>query len=187
MTRILQFVRSGDPGAADALLDAVYGELHRIAESQMAGERGEHTLQPTALVHEAWIRLLGNTTQEFENRAHFFTAAAEAMRRILVDFARRRLSQKRGGGWQRRELDNALPDDEATSERTLAVHEALARLDVQDPRMSTIVKLRYFVDMSVEDVARAIELSERTVMRDWAAARAWLYHELSSIHGESPT
>jgi RNA polymerase sigma factor (TIGR02999 family) len=153
----------------------------------MAGERHEHTLQPTALVHEAWIRLLGSAEPHFENRAHFFTAAAEAMRRILVDFARRRLSQKRGGGWRRRALDDELPEDEKTSERTLAVHEALARLDVQDPRMSTIVKLRYFVEMSVEDVARALELSERTVMRDWSAARAWLYHELSSTDGEAPT
>lgn len=178
VTRILQALGRGDRDRAEELLDVVYAELHRLAERQMANERANHTLQPTALVHEVWLRLLGNAQENFDNRAHFFTAAGEAMRRILVDQARRRLARKRGGDRKREELDPAFATDEEDSADVVALSDALVRLEGADPRMASIVKLRYFVELSVEEVASVLGLSERTVHRDWAAARAWLFDEL---------
>ena len=176
LTRILNAIRDGDAHAGGELLSAVYAELRKIAAAQMAREKPGHTLRPTALVHEAWLRLVdadGNAC--FENRAHFFSVAAEAMRCILIDDARRKLTARHGGGQRLESLDGieiAAPD---TDERVLVVHEALELLAAVDAEKAEVVKLRYFVGMSVEETAEALGLGERTVRRHWTFARAWLF------------
>ena len=179
VTQILEAIGAGDAEAKDRLLPVVYQELRRIARARMAGERADHTLQPTALVHEAYIRLLGTENPHWENRAHFYTAAAEAMRRILIEWARRRARQKRGGDRRRVELDSSVGSYQPTSEELLALDEALTRLESLDAEMSHVVKLRYFAGLTIEETAHALQTSERTVSRLWTGARAWLHSELA--------
>jgi RNA polymerase sigma factor (TIGR02999 family) len=183
VTQILEAIGAGDPEAKDRLLPVVYQELRRIARARMAGERADHTLQPTALVHEAYLRLLGTESPHWENRAHFYTAAAEAMRRILIERARRRQRQKRGGDRQRVELDSSVGRYEPPSEELLALDEALTRLESLDSEMSHVVKLRYFAGLTIEETAHALQTSERTVSRLWSGARAWLHSELARASG----
>jgi RNA polymerase sigma factor (TIGR02999 family) len=162
-------------------LPAVYDELRRLAREKMATEPPGHTLQPTALVHEAWLRLTGQAGARFESRTHFFTAAAEAMRRILVERARRRLAAKRGGGIQPEDVEAAIeiPQLAADDTRLLAVHEALEKFAALDPRKAELVKLRYFVGMTFEEAAEALGIAVPTAKQWWAYARAWLTVELS--------
>ena len=184
ITRLLQAMHKGESGAEEELLNLVYTELRRIAASKMAGEKPGHTLQPTALVHEAWLRLAAAGGRDgFQNRAHFFTAAAEAMRCLLIDSARRKLAARNGGRLQQVEWDGieiAAPD---TDERVLAVHEALQRLASMDAEKADVVKLRYFVGMSVEETAEALSISERTARRHWTFARAWLFDSIRKREG----
>jgi RNA polymerase sigma factor (TIGR02999 family) len=179
ITQLLQAFHHGELDAGGQLLRLVYEELRRIAAVQMSREKPGHTLQPTALVHEAWLRLVdADGKAHFENRAHFFSLAAEAMRCILIDAARRKLALRHGGGERPGNLDEveiAAPD---TDERVLVVHEALERLTLIDPEKAEVVKLRYFVGMSVEETAEALGISERTARRHWAFARAWLFDSI---------
>ncbi len=174
VTRILDALGRGDSKAAEELLPLVYEELRRLASQKMAGESPGHTLQPTALVHEAWLRLAGSGSQRWENRAHFFGAAAEAMRRILVDHARRKQSLKRGAGAVREELHDSVLVLTAPPDELLAVHEALDELAAEDPPAAELVKLRYFVGMTMEEAALAMGLGKRTAEDLWTYARVWL-------------
>jgi RNA polymerase sigma factor (TIGR02999 family) len=186
-TRILSAIDNGDPRAAEQLLPLVYDELRRLAAQKMAGESPGQTLQATALVHEAYVRLVNTEkAQQWNSRGHFFAAAAEAMRRILVDHARRKRSQRRGGMHGRCELRDgdriALPlDDEL-----LDLDEALSKLASADPQAAELVKLRVFAGMTVEEVAQAQGVSARTVKRNWAYARAWLGRQLSAYDQRTP-
>ena len=171
VTLLLNAARGGDQEAGAQLLPLVYAELRQLARAKMAREQPGQTLQATALVHEAWLRL---GEQRFENRAHFFGAAAEAMRRILVESARRKHAVRRGGGKVPLDVDEIdiaapVPDDEL-----LAVHEALDRLAAHDAQKAELVKLRYFAGLSIEETAAALSISERTAKRHWTYARAWL-------------
>ena len=178
VTRILNAIQTGDKNAGEELLPMVYEELRRLAAHKMAGESNGHTLQPTALVHEAWLRLAGSNQPNWENRAHFFGAAAEAMRRILVDHARRKQSLKRGGGAGHEELDESALVLTAPPDELLAVHEALDTLARQDPPAAELVKLRYFVGMTMEEAAAALGLPKRTAEDLWTYARVWLHREI---------
>jgi RNA polymerase sigma factor (TIGR02999 family) len=171
---MLQALQEGREEEAEALLPAVYDELRRIAASRMAQEAPGNTLQPTALVNEAWLRMFGNADQRFEGRAHFFAAAAEAMRRILVESARRRRSLKRGAGAKPVELQESQVFQALPSEEMLAVDEALDLLAIQDPTAADLVKLKYFVGMKMEEAAAVLGLSLRNAERLWAYSRAWL-------------
>ena len=178
VTRILEAIEQGDPKAADELLPLVYEELRKLAAHKMANEVSGHTLQPTALVHEAWLRLVGEAQPVFENRGHFFSAAAEAMRRILVENARRKHRLRHGGELKRvdfTDLDVAIAEDD---DAVLAVSEALDRLTKLDPVAAELIKLRFFGGLSNVEAARVLGLAERTAKRTWAYARAWLYDEL---------
>ena len=178
VTRILEAVQRGEPQAAEALLPMVYDELRRIAAFKMAQESLGHTLQPTALVHEAWLRMIGDGNEHFDGRAHFFAVAAEAMRRILIESARRKHSLKRGAGAQHEPFDELNLVQNAPSDEMLAIHEALDLLAAQDPTSADLVKLRYFVGMTIEETAEALGISTPTAKRDWIFARAWLFREL---------
>jgi len=178
VTRLLHAIDAGDPKAADQLFPLVYSELRKLAAARMANEQGGQTLQPTALVHEAWLRLVGEEQPTWENRAHFFGAAAEAMRRILVERARRRLRLRHGGGQERVDIDEveiAAPTDD---EDLLAMHDALDRFAALDPEKADFVKLRYFVGLSLEETASALGVSLTTAKRWWQYARAWLKVEM---------
>jgi RNA polymerase sigma factor (TIGR02999 family) len=181
VTRILAAAEQGDPKAADELLPLVYVELRKLAASKMAHESPHQTLQPTALVHEAWIRLVGDANPPFANRAHFFAAAAEAMRRILIDRARRKQAQRHGGGLQRMDMEG-LPEIAAPcdDDELLAVNEALDKLAGQNQPEAELVKLRYFVGMTLEEAAAALGISARTADNYWAHARAWLFREIKA-------
>ncbi len=178
VTRILNAIQAGDAAAADQLLPLVYDELRRLASYKMAGEAAGHTLQPTALVHEAWLRLGGSNQESWGSRAHFFAAAAEAMRRILVEHARRKQSLKRGGGAAHEELNESALVLAAPPDELLAVHEALDKLAAEDPSAAELVKLRYFVGMTMEEAASALGIAQRTAERLWTYARAWLRREI---------
>lgn len=180
VTNILEAIQRGDTDAADQLMPLVYDELRRLAAAKMAHEAPGQTLQPTALVHEAWLRLIGNESPRWENRAHFFGAAAEAMRRILIDNARRKHALRHGGGQQRIPLDDVDLASAAEDEQLLAVHEALDKLAAQDKVKAELVKLRYFVGMTIAEAAEVLGISEPTAKRYWAYARAWLYREISA-------
>ncbi len=173
-TRILNSAQEGSPLAAKELLPLVYDELRRLAGHKMSAESGGHTLQATALVHEAWMRLAGADQPAWDNRGHFFAAAAEAMRRILVEHARRKQSQKRGSGVAHEELDEASIVLTAPPDELLAVHDALDRLAEEDPQAAELVKLRYFVGMTMDEVAAAMNMSKRTAEGIWTYAKAWL-------------
>ena len=180
VTALLLAWGAGDGSAAERLLPAVYDELRRQAERAMRRE-GEHTLQATALVHEAYLRLVDQRRVEWRNRAHFFGIAAQMMRRVLVDHARARLSHKRGGGAQvvmLSDADVATPSGDADALDVLALHEALERLAALDADQARVVELRYFGGLSIEETAEALSVSPATVKREWAVARAWLRREL---------
>ena len=178
VTRILDAIENGEAEATEKLLPLVYDELRRIAAYKMSGEAAGHTLQPTALVHEAWLRLVGSNQSGWQNRAHFFGAAAEAMRRILVEHARRKQSLKRGGGAEREELDESTLVLAAPPDELLAVHEALDKLSAEDSQAGELVKLRYFVGMTMEEAASALGLPKRTAESLWTYARVWLRREI---------
>ena len=177
---MLEAIEQGDPKAAEELLPLVYDELRKLAAHKMAVEPPGQTLQPTALVHEAWLRLGGDQQPAWQNRTHFIAAAAEAMRRILIERARSKHRLRRGGDWQRVDLERVTVALEDADETVLAVHEALDRLAARDPLKAQIVKLRYFVGMSHQEIATALGLAEPTVRRHWAYARSWLYAELKA-------
>src|SRR5207245_3280254 len=179
VTRMIEAIQHGDPKAADELLPLVYEELRKLAAAKMANEAAGNTLQPTALVHEAWLRLVGKDNPTFAGRAHFFAAAAEAMRRILIDRARRKSALRHGGGQARvdiQQIDLASPD---ADDQILAVSEALDKLAAQDPVEAELVKLRYFAGLTVEEAAGLLDISPRTARNYWAHARTWLYHEIT--------
>ena len=183
VTRILAAFERGDPHAAEQLLPLVYEELRKLAAQRLAGEKPGQTLQPTALVHEAYLRLVGTgTAPHWNGRGHFFAAAAEAMRRILVDAARRKSRLRHGGGRKRVALEEGCslvdppPDDDL-----LALDDALARLEAGQPEAAAVVKLRYFAGLTAEEAAAALDLSLRTANRHWAFARAWLLDALGGV------
>ena len=184
VTRLLAAIRDGDASAADELLRHVYTELRHLAAAKMAREQPGQTLQPTALVHEAWLRLVDKDGQaQFDNRAHFFGAAAEAMRRILVEAARRKMALRRGGRQARLDVDEIEIAAPAKDDELLAVHEALDRLAVESPERAELVKLRYFTGLSIEEAATALGISERTAKRWWTFSRAWLFDLIKGMRG----
>ena len=179
VTQVLDAIGLGDAKAADELLPLVYEELRRLAACRMANEAAGHTLQPTALVHEAWLRLAGSDANaQFANRAHFFAAAAEAMRRILIDRARRKGAGKRGGDWQRVDLDKVEIAAEADDGTLLLVNEALEKLAEEDANAAEMAKLRFFGGLTLEEAAQVLGVTKRTADRYWAFARVWLFDEL---------
>ena len=182
-TRVLDQVQKGNEKAADELLPLVYEELRKLAAHKMAREAPGQTLQPTALVHEAWLRLAGGENKNWDNQGHFFAAAAEAMRRILIDRARARSRLRRGSGAEHVSLDQVTIASEDPSETVLAINEALDRLTARDSFKAEVVKMRYFVGLSQDEIARALGVSEPTVRRHWAIARAWLYAEMKANEG----
>ena len=178
ITQILERVEQGDGKASEELLPLVYEELRRLAAHKMANEAAGQTLQPTALVHEAWLRLVGNQEQQWNGRAHFFGAAAEAMRRILIENARRKGAQRHGGGKARldvHEIEIAAP---AKDEELLALSDALEKFAVRDKQKAELVKLRYFVGLTTEEAAQVLGISVPTADRWWNFSRAWLYEEI---------
>ena len=177
---ILQRIDAGDPGAANQLLPLVYEELRKLASQKMGRESPGQTLQATALVHEAWLRLGGDDQPEWQNRAHFFAAAAEAMRRILIDNARRKLYLRHGGGAERVNLEGLDLAASMDDEQVVALNEALDRLTAHDAGKAQIVKLRFFAGLTNEQTAQVLGVSEPTVKRHWAYARAWLFREMNS-------
>lgn len=177
MTQILETIAQGKPQAAEELIPLVYEELRRLAQFKMNQESPGQTLQATALVHEAWLRLVGSN-QEWRNRRHFFSAAAEAMRRILIDRARQRGSLRRGKAPERIDLNEINLATEASDDSLFAVDEALTRLAKQQPEKAELVKLRYYVGLSISDAAQSLGISESTAKRQWSFARAWLFREL---------
>src|SRR5882762_3162096 len=179
-TVLLAAVEQGDRKAADELLEVVYDELRRLAASKMAQEAPGQTLQPTALVHEAWLRLVASRNPKFQNRAHFFSAAAEAMRRILIDNARRKLTRRHGGTLERVDLDGQNLAAPAADEQLLAVHEVLDNLAEEHPIQAEVVKLRYFVGMTNEEAAEALGVSVATVKNYWTFARTWIFNEIKN-------
>ena len=180
VTQILAAIEEGDPNAADKLLPLVYEELRKLAAHRMANEAAGQTLQPTALVHEAWMRLVAKENPGFQNRSHFFAAAAEAMRRILIDNARRKRAVRHGGGQQRVDFEHVEPAAATDDDQLLAVNEALIKLAAQSKVEGELVKLRYFVGMTVEEAAEVLGISPRTADNYWAHARAWLFRELKA-------
>ena len=183
VTQILEAIKRGEPKAADELLPLVYSELRRLAAQKMAVEALGQTLQATALVHEAWLRLTNDDQRKWNDRTHFFAAAAEAMRRILVDNARRKRTQRHGGGQQRVDMPEIASAVMENDEKVLAVNEALEKFAVLDPHKAELVKLRYFVGMTIEQAAEALGISERTAKRYWVFARAWLHEEIKAQQG----
>jgi RNA polymerase sigma factor (TIGR02999 family) len=178
VTRILSAIEQGDAKATDELLPLVYQELRRMAAHKMSAERPSHTLQPTALVHEAWLKLVDSPAQSWQNRAHFFGAAAEAMRRILIASARRKQTQRRGARAEHLCLDEMEIASPAPDDQLLALNEALDRFATVEPKQAELVKLRYFVGLTIEQAAEVLGISEATAKRWWAYARAWLFTEI---------
>ena len=178
LSQILLAVERGGEKSSECLLPLVYEELRRLAVAKMSGEPENQTLQPTVLVHEAWLRLTVPGEVQWQNRGPFFGAAAEAMRRILIEKARRRQAAKRGGGWERLDLDHVEIATETEDDTLLAVDEALEKLVGIDSKAAELVKLRFFGGLTLEEAGKTLGLSERTAKRYWAFARAWLYQEL---------
>ena len=179
ITQLLQAWRDGDRSALEKLTPLVYNELHRLAKHYMAGERSDHTLQSTALVNEAYLRLIDWENAQWQNRAHFFAVSAQLMRRILVDFGRSRRQVKRGGDASQVSLDEALLVSPDRSTDLVALDDALNALAAIDPRKSQVVELRFFGGLSVEETAEVLKISSRTVQQDWAMAKVWLLREIS--------
>ena len=179
VTRILEALGHGEAKAADGLLPLVYDELRSLAAEKMARETPGQTLQPTALVHEAWLRLAGGEVPQFANRAHFFAAAAEAMRRILIETARRKKAARHGGGQQRVDFEVLNLAAPTKDDELLAVDNALDEFALRDPQKAELVKLRYFVGLSLDETAEILGISVPTAKRWWTFARAWLYEALS--------
>src|ERR1700691_1801262 len=179
-TILLNAVEQGDRQAADKLLELVYEELRRLAASKMARETPGQTLQPTELVHEAWLRLVGTKNPKFENRNHFFSAAAAAMRRALIDRARRKLTQRHGGGVERVDLDGQDLASPEVDEQLLAVHEVLDKFAKDHPVQAEVVKLRYFVGMTNEETAQVLGISVSSVNNYWMFSRTWILHEIKN-------
>lgn len=184
VTQILHAIEQGNKVAADQLLPLVYEELRKLAAARMVNEAPGQTLQPTALVHEAWLRLVGSENPKWDGRGHFFAAAGEAMRRILIDNARRKRAQRHGGGQQRMDLQDVEIAAAARDEELLAVNEALDQLAAQDAQIAELVKLRFFIGLTNKETAEILGVSEPTVERRWAFARAWLFRQ---IRGTSQT
>ncbi len=179
VTRILSAIEQGDPHAAEQLLPLVYDELRKLAAQKLAQESPGQTLQATALVHEAYLRLVdAEKARHWDSRAHFFGAAAEAMRRLLIDNARRKQAEKHGGGWQRHDLLEAELAIDSTGGELFAVDEALSRLATREPVIARLVELRFFAGLPLPEAAKCLGISERTAYRHWAYARAWLRREL---------
>lgn len=179
VTRILNAIEQGDTQATDELLPLVYEELRLLAAQKLSHEPPGQTLQATALVHEAYLRLVGDEPRSWENRGHFFAAAAEAMRRILIERARARLRLKRGGNFQRVDMEGNDPPQEEPPENLLALDEALTRFAQEDPVKAELVKLRYFAGLTISEAAQALGISKATAERYWSYARAWLFHEIN--------
>lgn len=182
ITLVLQRIERGEEPAADQLLPLVYADLRRLAAARMAKETPGQTLQPTALVHEAWLRLGADQQPAWKSRAQFFAAAAEAMRRILIDRARRRLAQRRGGRLERVNIDDIEVAAASGDSRLLRVNEALEKFALEEPEKAELVKQRYFVGLTLEEAAQALDIAEPTARRWWAYARAWLLKELATRH-----
>ena len=180
LTRLLRRVQQGDKEAESRLFEAAYQQLRRMAAARMRSERGGHTLQPTALVNEAYLKLISQRGANWQNRAHFFVVASKVMRRILVDYARNRLAEKRGGGQPPLPLDEALVFSKEKSGELLALDEALGRLEQKDERAHRVVELRFFGGLSIEETAEVLGIAPRTVKRDWSFGRAWLRGELGA-------
>lgn len=178
VTRLLAQLGGGGRAATDRLMSILYGELRRIARRQMRGERSDHTLDTTALVHEAYVKLVGLERISWQNRAQFLAVAAQAMRRVLVDYAVGRRAQKRGGARRKVPLDDVPAGADQPVETLVALDRALRRLETVDARLSRVVECRYFGGMSVEEAAQALKVSPATIKRDWSLARAWLNREL---------
>jgi RNA polymerase sigma factor (TIGR02999 family) len=183
ITRLLAEARDGNAVSREQLIGLVYHELHRIAQRRLRGERSDHTLQPTALVNEAYIRLLGSAERDWQNRAQFFGFAAQVMRHILVDYARNHRAAKRGAGAHKVSLDEVMAVSSDRTDEILRLDEALEKLAQWDERQSRIVELRVLVGLTDEEIAEALGISVRTVKRDWSVARAWLYGEFSASAG----
>jgi RNA polymerase sigma factor (TIGR02999 family) len=179
VTRILSAIEQGDPSAPGELLPLVYDELRKLAAARMASEPAGQTLQPTALVHEAYLRLVGGEERAWDSRGHFFAAAAEAMRRILVESARRKSTAKRGGKLRRIDVEQLSVADGGREAELLALDDALAEFERHDPQAAALVKLRYFAGLSHQESAEALGIGRRAADRLWALARAWLYQRLS--------
>ena len=182
INHLLDTLHEGDPVTADQLLVLVYSELRRLAAAKMSREAPGQTLQPTALVHEAWLRL-GGDGQRWENRAHFFGAAAEAMRRILIDRARRKLAARHGGGQAQLDVDEIEIAAPSQDDELLAVHDALDALAAHDARKAELVKLRYFAGLTIDEAADVLGISAPTAKRDWTYARAWLFRQIKASAG----
>jgi RNA polymerase sigma factor (TIGR02999 family) len=183
VTLLLSALTRGDDGAATKLIPVVYDELRRLAGSYMRRERVDHTLQATALVHEAYLKLVEQRSVDWQSRAHFFGVAAQLMRRILIDHARGHTRQKRGGEQRKVSLDEAFVFSEKQADELLAVDDSLNRLAEIDPRQARVVELRFFGGLSVEEAAEVLGVSPKTVKRDWSVAKAWLYADLKERHG----
>jgi len=179
VTQLLAAAGHGDVAALNQLWSLIYHELHSLAQAQLAGERGGRTLQPTTLVHEAYLRLIANEDVQWASRRHFFAAAAQAMRRIRVDYARKRKCQKRGGGEQPGPLVSEPPVFDQDPAEVLGVHEAVTKLEQIDPRKAEVVVLRYFAGLTVKEAAHVLGVSPKTVDNEWRFAKAWLRRELS--------
>jgi RNA polymerase sigma factor (TIGR02999 family) len=187
VTRILAAIEQGDPRAAAELLPLVYDELRKLAVARLAEEKPGQTLQATALVHEAYVRLVGGAQpQDWNGRGHFFAAAAEAMRRILVDQARHKQTRKAGGGHRRLDLDDVEPALDEEPDDLLALDEALRQLEAKDPRKAELVKLRFFAGLTAEQAAAALGVSTSTAEKDWAYARSWLRVAIDRASGRRP-
>jgi RNA polymerase sigma factor (TIGR02999 family) len=183
VTLLLSALTRGDDGAASQLIPVVYAELRRLAGSYMRRERSDHTLQATALVHEAYLKLVEQRSVNWQSRAHFFGVAAQLMRRILIDHARGHTRQKRGGDDQKVSLDEALIFSEQQADELLAVDDSLNQLAKIDPRQAKVVEMRFFGGLSIEEAAEALQVSPKTVKRDWSVAKAWLYADLKERYG----
>jgi RNA polymerase sigma factor (TIGR02999 family) len=179
VTRILRSLDLDDRGQAERLIELVYDELRTLAARQMRRERDDHTLRPTALVHEAYLRLVDAPDVSFEGRGHFFGCAARAMRQVLVDHARRRLTDKRGGGWERVTLEGEVGAEDAFVAEILDLHTALEKLAVNDEALAALVELRFFAGLTLDEAAEARGVSRRKAAKDWSVARLWLQRELS--------
>jgi RNA polymerase sigma-70 factor, ECF subfamily len=183
VTILLTALTRGDDGAGSKLIPVVYDELRRLAGSYMRRERVDHTLQATALVHEAYLKLVEQRSVNWQSRAHFFGVAAQLMRRILIDHARGHTREKRGGEQKKVSLDEAFVFSEQQADELLAVDDSLNRLEKIDPRQARVVELRFFGGLSVEEAAEVLGVSPKTVKRDWSVAKAWLYADLKERHG----